>query len=93
MKKPPVVRPTDEVRLVGHLFGTPVVVKDTTWLPVTEFAVWLLMSWLAGRGRDDCPWRKRLGTGALTMSAILGSILALFATLSLVVGFGLLKEQ
>jgi Zn-dependent protease len=73
MKKPAVVKPTDEVKLVGHLFGTPVVVKDTTWLPVTELAVWLLMSWLAGRGQDDRPWWKRLGTGALTMSAILGS--------------------
>jgi Zn-dependent protease len=73
MKKPAVVKPTDEVTLAGHLFGTPVVVKDTTWLPVTEFAVWLLMSWLAGRGHDGRQWWKRLGTGALTMSAILGS--------------------
>jgi Zn-dependent protease len=73
MKKPAVVKPTDEVTLVGYLFGTPVVVKDTTWLPVTELAIWLLMSWLAGRGHDDRPWWKRLGTGALTMSAILGS--------------------
>ena len=67
------MKPTDDVTHVGHLFGTPVVVKDTTWLPVTELAVWLLMSWLAGRGHDDRPWWKRLGTGALTMSAILGS--------------------
>ncbi|MGD8904107.1 MAG: hypothetical protein PVI67_11120 [Anaerolineae bacterium] len=73
MKKPAVVKPTDDVTLVGHICGTPVVVKDTTWLPMTEFAVWLLMSWLAGRGHDDRPWWKRLGTGALTMSAILGS--------------------
>ncbi len=73
MKKPAVARPTDEVTPVGHLFGTPLVVKDTTWLPVTEFVVWLLMSWLAGRGHEDRPWWKRLGTGALTMSTILGS--------------------
>ncbi len=71
--KPAVVRPTDDVTHVGRVFDTPVVVKDTTWLPVTQFAVWLLMSWLAGRGRDDRPWWKRLGVGALTMSTILGS--------------------
>ncbi len=73
VKKPAVVRPTDDVTHVGKVFGTPVVVKDTTWLPVTELAVWLLMSWLAGRGRDDRPWWKRLGVGALTMSTALGS--------------------
>lgn len=71
--KPAVVRPTDDVTLLGRVFSTPVVVKDTTWLPVTQFAVWLLMSWWAGRGRDDRPWGKRLVVGALTMSTILGS--------------------
>jgi Zn-dependent protease len=73
MKKPAVVRPTDDVNPVGRVFGTPVVVKDTTWLPMTQVAVWLLMSWLAGRGHVDRPWWKRLGIGALTMSTILGS--------------------
>jgi Zn-dependent protease len=73
MKKPAVVRPADKVTVVGRVFGTPVVVKGNTWLPVTQVAVWLLMSWLAGWGREDRPWWKRLGIGALTMSTILGS--------------------
>ncbi|MFN2242087.1 MAG: hypothetical protein ACK2U2_07360 [Anaerolineae bacterium] len=73
MKKPAVVRPTDDVTLVGEVFGTPVVVKDVTWLPLAEVAVWLLMSWLAGQDRADRPWWKRMSIGALTMSTILGS--------------------
>lgn len=73
MQKPAVVRPTDDVTTVGSLFGTPVVVKDLTWLPLTQLAVWFLMAWLAGRGRPDRLWRTRLVTGALTMTTILGS--------------------
>jgi Zn-dependent protease len=73
MQKPTVVKPTDEATTVGSVFGTPVVVKGLTWLPLTQFAVWLLMAWLAGRGRPDRSWGKRLGAGALTMATILGS--------------------
>jgi Zn-dependent protease len=73
MQKPAVVRPTDEVTTVGSVFGTPVVVKGRTWLPLTQVAVWLVMVWHAGRGHDDRSWGKRLLTGALTMAAILGS--------------------
>jgi Zn-dependent protease len=42
-------------------------------LPLTQFAVWLIMAWLAGRGRAERSWVKRLGIGALTMTVILGS--------------------
>lgn len=73
MKKPTVVKPDDDVTTVGHVFGTPVVVKGKTWLPLTQLAVWAIMAWVAGRGVSDRSWRQRLGVGALTMSAILGS--------------------
>ena len=73
MAKPVVVKPADDVTTVGSVLGTPVVVKDATWLPLTQLAVWLIMAWLAGRGRADRSWRQRLGIGALTMAAILGS--------------------
>lgn len=73
MKKPVVVKPDDDVTTVGRVFGTPVVVKGKTWLPLTELAVWALMAWVAGRGRPERSWWKRLGVGALTMAAILGS--------------------
>jgi Zn-dependent protease len=73
MKKPAAVRPADEVTTVGKVFGTPLVVKGKTWLPLTELALWPVMAWLAGRGRSDRSWGQRLGTGALTTVAILGS--------------------
>ena len=73
MQKPAAVKPTDEVTTVGTVFGTPLVVKGRTWLPLTQVAVWLIMAWHAGRGRPERSWGKRLVTGALTMAAILGS--------------------
>ena len=73
MQKPAVVRPTDDVTTLGSVFGTPAVAKGRTWLPLTQVAVWLVMAWHAGRGHPDRSWGKRLGTGALTTAAILGS--------------------
>jgi Zn-dependent protease len=73
MRKPIVVKRAEDVTTVGRVFGTPVVVKDRTWLPLTQLVVWAIMAWVAGRGRPDRSWWKRLGIGALTMSAILGS--------------------
>lgn len=73
MKKSSVLGQDDDATTVGRVFGTPIVVKGKTWLPLTEVAVWALMAWIAGRGRSDRSWWKRLGVGALTMSAILGS--------------------
>lgn len=73
MKKPSVVAPTDAVRTVGGVFGTPVVVKGKTWFPFTQFAVWIVMARVAGKNRPNRPWWKRLEIGGLTMAAILGS--------------------
>jgi Zn-dependent protease len=73
MKKPPIVSPTDDVESVGEIFGTPVVVKGKTWFPLTQFVVWLIMAWVAGRKRPDRSRWKNLGVGGLTMTAILGS--------------------
>jgi Zn-dependent protease len=73
MRKHPVVRPTDQVTAVGRVFGTPVVVKGKTWLPLTELIVWGIMAWIAGRRRPERSWRERLSIGALTMPVVLGS--------------------
>ena len=73
MKKPPIVAPTDDVETVGEIFGTPVVVKGKTWFPLTQFVLWLIMAWVAGRNRPDRSRWKNLGVGGLTMTAILGS--------------------
>jgi hypothetical protein len=44
MKKPPVVIPEEDVDVVGHVFGTPLVVKGRTWLPLTQVAVWAYLA-------------------------------------------------
>jgi Zn-dependent protease len=73
VKKPAAVKPTDEVIRVGRMFKTPLVVKGNTWLPLAELAVWPVMAWLAGRGRSDRGWWKRLAIGASTTVVVLGS--------------------
>ena len=54
MVKPVVVKPADDVTTVGSVLGTPVVVKGVTWLPLTQFAVWLIHG-LACRSRPSRP--------------------------------------
>lgn len=67
------MRSTCGAKVVGEVFGTPVVVKGRTWLPYTELGAWLVMAWLAGKGREDRSVGERLGVGALTAAVLLGS--------------------
>jgi len=62
-----------ESAIVGHIFGTPVVVKGWTWLPISELAAWAGMAWLAARQDPERTWRQRFQIGALTMPVVLGS--------------------
>jgi Zn-dependent protease len=73
MKKPTILLPADEATTVGRVFDTSLVVKGKTWFPVTGFIVWMVMTWVAGQGHPERSCGKRLGTGALTTIAILGS--------------------
>jgi Zn-dependent protease len=73
MKKPAAVKSTDEVTTIGKVFGTPLVVKGKTWLPLAELLVWPVMAWLAGRERCDRGWWQRMGIGALMTAVVLGS--------------------
>jgi len=71
MKKPPVVTPIDEVDVVGHVFGAPLVVKGHTWLPLTQVGVW---AFLAKRSeKPGRSWSTRLAVGFLKMVTALGS--------------------
>lgn len=72
MIKPAFVKPGEEVTRVGTVFGTPLVVKGLTWLPLVELVVWGVTSWLAGRRRPERTWAARLGVGALTMPLVVG---------------------
>lgn len=71
--KPALVKPGDSVTTVGRVFGTPLVVKGLTWLPLAELAGWGIMAWVAGQRRPERSWLARLGIGALTMPVVLGS--------------------
>jgi Zn-dependent protease len=73
MKKPAVVRPTDEVTKIGEAFGTPVVVKGKTWFPLMEFMVWCFTTWWAGKRDPSRSLWQRVGVGAMTMPVIVGS--------------------
>jgi Zn-dependent protease len=73
MRKPPVVQPTDEVTTWGKVFGTPIVVKGFTWLPVVQVVVWGIIAWFAGRHHPERSRKERMGVSALTTAIILGS--------------------
>lgn len=72
MRKPAVVSPTDEMNQIGRVFDTPVVVKGATWLPVSEFIIWIFTTWLAGKRRPDRTLYQCMGIGLLTMPIISG---------------------
>lgn len=73
MIKPTVLQPEDDTTLIAKVFNTSLVVKGKSWFPANWLIVWMVMAWVAGRGHPERSWGKRLGTGALTTTAILGS--------------------
>jgi Zn-dependent protease len=73
MIKPAVVRPQDEVDIVGRVFGTPVVIKGKTWLPGIQMITWPIMAWVAKKRIPERSWMQSLGVGAVTMPIVLGS--------------------
>ena len=71
MKKPPVVSPEEEVEVVGHVFGAPLVVIGRTWLPLTQVGAWAYLAKQSNKpGRS---WLTRITVGFLKMVAMLGS--------------------
>jgi Zn-dependent protease len=71
MKKPPVVTPGEDVNVVGRIFGAPLVVKDYTWLPLSQLGAWAYLT-----KHSDKPgrlWLTRIAMGFLKMIAMLGS--------------------
>jgi Zn-dependent protease len=73
MIKPAFLEPEDRPTIVGQVFGTPMVVKGWTGLPLIELVLWGILSWVAGRKRPDWSWRKRTCAGAVTTFVMLGS--------------------
>lgn len=73
MIKPSFLEPDDRPTVVGQVFGTPLVVKGWTGLPLIELIAWGILSWVAGRKRPDWSWKERVYAGALTSALMLGS--------------------
>lgn len=73
MKKPSVVKPTDEVITLVRVFDSRLVVKGWTWLPAIEVLTWGFMAWQASRRQPQRTLRQNLSLGALLMSIVLGS--------------------
>jgi Zn-dependent protease len=58
---------------VGKVFDAPLAVKGNTWLPVTQFLLWGIMSWFAGRREPSRTWGQKVAIGGMTTAVILGS--------------------
>lgn len=58
---------------VGKLFGTPILVKGKSWLPIAQLIAWPLMAWLAKRRLPERSWWQALGVGLVSMPVALGS--------------------
>lgn len=73
MIKPAFLEPEDRPKIVGNVFGTPVVVKGWTGVPLIELVAWGILSWVARRKRPDWSWRKQAYAGGVTTIILLGS--------------------
>jgi len=73
MIKPAFVQPGEQVEVIGSVFGTPLVVKGWSWLPLAQLFTWPIMAWVAKQRRQERSWPQALGIGALTMPVVLGS--------------------
>jgi Zn-dependent protease len=73
MIKPAFLEVEDQPTVVGHIFGTPMVVKGWTGLPVLELGAWMILSWVAGQRKPDWPLSKRIYAGAMSTIILLGS--------------------
>lgn len=71
MKKPAFVSPSDELTPVTRVFSTPLVVKDRTWIPLTQLAAWAVMVRAAKKRLPVRTWTQSIGIGAVTSTIIL----------------------
>ena len=71
MITPKLVNPDDDVRVVGRVFSTQLVIKGWTWLPLSQLIAWGIMTRLAGQADPDRSLGSRLRIGAVTANVIL----------------------
>ena len=73
MKAPLTIKPMDEVKTIGQIFGARRIIKGKTWLPLVELVTWGIMAWYAGRQHPWRSMRQRVSVAALTTAVIIGS--------------------
>jgi len=73
MIKPTFLNSDEHPTRVGYVFGTPLVVKGITWLPLLEMAAWGLMVWMVDRKHPEWPRAKKVSAGALAATIMFGS--------------------
>ena len=73
MIKPSFVRPGEQVQVVGTAFGTPIVIKGRSWLPLAQLFAWPVMAWVAKKRLAGRSWSQAYWIGALTTLVVLGS--------------------
>ncbi len=58
---------------IGSVFGTPLVIKGFSWLPLTELAVWVIMTFVDRRRHPHRSVAQHAQSGGATTLVILGS--------------------
>jgi Zn-dependent protease len=72
MRKPTVYAPGMPARTIANLWGTPIITIDRSWLPLTQLALWPVMSWRAGKLNPGRSLQQKALIGAATTLAALG---------------------
>jgi hypothetical protein len=72
MIKPSFLAPEDQPKVIGRLFGVPIVVKSWSGLPLLELAAWAISSWATHKKRPDWSVAKQAGAGAFMASILFG---------------------
>ena len=64
---------SDLQKQIGSVFGTPLVIKGFSWLPLTELAVWVIMTFVDRRRHPHRSFAQQATSGGATTLVILGS--------------------
>jgi Zn-dependent protease len=73
MESPFALQPDQPVKIVGHAFGTPLVVQGLSWLPANQAALWALFTRQSWKRRPGWAAWRHLGLGGLKMVLLLRS--------------------
>ena len=63
----------ENTREFGRVFGTPLVISGSTWIPLTELIVWPILAWVTRRRNPNLNTNQAMVEGALMTIIVLGS--------------------